>query len=328
MINRRISIAPMMDWTDKHERYFLRLIAPSVLLYSEMITTAAIIHGDQAKLLDFNDTEHPLALQLGGNDPKDLAQCAKVGQSFGYDEINLNVGCPSDRVQNGRIGACLMKEPDVVANCVKAMIDAVKVPVTVKSRIGVDDHDSYDQLCHFIESVSAAGCQTFIIHARKAWLKGLSPKQNREVPPLRYEVVYQIKKRYPHLTIILNGGIDTLEKVSLAIAQVDGVMIGREAYYNPYFLSQLQYQFYAETNPLSRIEVLENFLPYMQQQLLQKTKLSAMARHILGLFLGQTNAKKWRRYLSENMHGTQAGIDLMKDSIKILQGSANNDAAL
>ncbi len=318
MLNRRISIAPMMDCTDRHERFFLRLIAPSVLLYTEMVTTGAIIHGDSSRFLSFDQQEHPIALQLGGSDPKQLARCAKQGEEYGYDEINLNVGCPSDRVRLGRFGACLMKEPNLVADCVAAMRSVVDIPVTVKSRIGVDTNDSYDELCHFISVVESAGCNIFIIHARKAWLNGLSPKQNREIPPLRYDIVAQIKRDFPHLTIILNGGLKTIDEIQEQLSYVDGVMIGREAYSNPYFLAALQQQFYNTPKMYSRHEVIENFIPYLQAQLSNNIKLSSMTRHILGLFQGEKGARKWRRYLSENACLDQAGVDVVWRALSFL----------
>jgi tRNA-dihydrouridine synthase A len=301
VLDRRVAIAPMMDWTDRHDRYFLRLIAPHVLLYTEMITTGALIHGDKQRFLAFDPQENPLALQLGGCEPAALAQCARMGENYGYDEINLNVGCPSDRVKSGRFGACLMLTPALVADCVAAMIATVKIPVTVKCRIGVDDEDSYESLVNFINLVHAAGCNVFIIHARKAWLNGLSPKQNREVPPLRYDVVRQIKKDFPQLNIIVNGGISNCEQIAEHLQTVDGVMIGREAYTNPYFLADIEKNIFLNTNGVStRDEVLTKLIPYLEQQLRNKVKLSSMTRHILGLYQGEAGARRWRRHLSEN----------------------------
>jgi tRNA-dihydrouridine synthase A len=318
MINRLISIAPMMDWTDRHDRYFLRLISKNVLLYTEMITTAALMHGDVKKLLQFDTTEHPLALQLGGSDPDELKKCAKLGEEWGYDEINLNVGCPSDRVQSGKFGACLMKEPDRVADCVNAMKQAVKIPVTVKCRIGVDDQDSYEALSQFIQKNHQAGCDIFIIHARKAWLSGLSPKENREIPPLQYNVVHQIKKDFPVLTIIINGGIKTISNIDEQLSHVDGVMIGREAYTNPYFLAEIEKKYFSQTEISSRHEVIEKLIPYVEKELSLKTKLSSITRHILGLYLGQPGARSWRRHLSENVHREGVGAEVLKSGTDLL----------
>jgi len=301
--DRRISVAPMMGWTDRHDRYFLRLIAPNILLYTVMLTTGALLHGDRRGFLRFDPAEHPVALQLGGSDPADLAKAAKYGEAEGYDEINLNCGCPSDRVQRGAFGACLMAKPRLVADCVAAMRDAVSVPVTVKTRIGIDDHDSYGFLCDFIGTISGkGGCDTFIVHARKAWLKGLNPKQNRTVPPLRRDIVRRIKQDFPQLTIITNGGLASEEEVTEELRHTDGVMIGREAYQNPYFLSSL------ERNVLgtpahrlrSRRQVIEDLIPYMEREMRSGTALKDIARHILGLFQGLPGARNWRRHLSEN----------------------------
>ncbi|MCG7955367.1 MAG: tRNA dihydrouridine(20/20a) synthase DusA [Candidatus Thiodiazotropha endolucinida] len=298
----------MLDWTDRYCRYFLRLISSHVLLYTEMVTTGAILHGNRARFLDFDPSEHPVALQLGGSEPEALAQCAKLGEQWGYDEINLNVGCPSDRVQSGRFGACLMLTPELVADCVKAMRGRVTIDVTVKHRIGVDDQDSYQALCDFVGKVSEAGCETFIVHARKAWLQGLSPKENREIPPLHYETVHQLKRDYPDLQIIINGGITTLEQVEENLKQVDGVMIGREAYNNPWILSQADSLIYAsEGSPASRHQIIESMIPYIDQELSAGTPINRITRHILGLFQGLPGAKKWRRMLSEEAH--KAGAD-------------------
>ena len=298
----------MLDWTDRYCRYFLRLISSHVLLYTEMVTTGAILHGNRARFLDFDPSEHPVALQLGGSEPEALGQCAKLGEAWGYDEINLNVGCPSDRVQSGRFGACLMLTPELVADCVKAMHDQVAVDVTVKHRIGVDDQDSYQALCDFVGKVSEAGCETFIVHARKAWLQGLSPKENRELPPLHYETVHQLKQDFPALQIIINGGITTLEQVEENLKQVDGVMIGREAYNNPWILSQADSLIYgSEGSPASRHQIIESMIPYIDQELSAGTPINRITRHILGLFQGLPGAKKWRRMLSEEAH--KAGAD-------------------
>jgi tRNA-dihydrouridine synthase A len=319
--NRRVSIAPMMDWTDRHDRYFLRLLAPDVLLYTEMVTTGALIFGDKERFLKFDELEHPVALQLGGNDPAALAQCTRMGVDYGYDEINLNVGCPSDRVKSGRFGACLMLQPELVAECVHAMQGvAGNVPVTVKCRIGVDEQDSYAELTHFIESVASAGCEVFILHARKAWLNGLSPKQNREIPPLRYDVVRQIKQDFPHLDIVINGGIKTLAEAEEHLQFVDGVMIGREAYSNPFFLTELQKKLFGRSyaDLETRHAVIEKFLPYIQIQLDNNIKLSSITRHILGLFQGEKGGRLWRRFLSENAFKPGAGVEVLRESLQLV----------
>jgi tRNA-dihydrouridine synthase A len=297
----RFSVAPMLDWSDRHCRYFHRLLSQNTLLYSEMVTTGAILHGNLEQHLAFNSAEHPVVLQLGGSDPAELAQCAKIAVDYGYDEINLNVGCPSDRVQNGRFGACLMAEPTRVAACVAAMRAAVQIPVTVKSRIGIDERDSYTELVDFISTVAEAGCEVFIVHARKAWLSGLSPKQNRDIPPLRYDMVYQLKQDFPQLQIIINGGITTLAESHQHLQVVDGVMLGREVYHNPYLLATVDAEiFNAVPTIKSRQEVVLAILPYVEQQLQQGVRLHTITRHMLGLFHGQTGARAWRRHLSEN----------------------------
>lgn len=317
MIDRKLSVAPMLDWTDRYCRYFLRLISHHVLLYSEMVTTGAIIHGDRPRHLDFFEQEHPVALQLGGSDPAELAQCALLGESWGYDEINLNIGCPSDRVQSGRFGACLMMTPQLVADGVKAMRDAVAIDVTVKHRIGVDEHDSYQALCDFVGTVSAAGCNSFIVHARKAWLKGLSPKENREIPPLSYATVYQLKRDFPHLEIIINGGILTLDQAATHLQQVDGVMIGREAYHNPWILAEADRRLYGDDHPIaSRHQLVEQLLPFVEAQFAAGIPVSKVTRHILGLFNGQPGARAWRRHISENAHRKGAGPEVIIDALR------------
>lgn len=319
MLNRLISVAPMMDYTDRHERYFLRLIAPHVLLYTEMVTTAALLHGDAKKLLAYDVAEHPVALQLGGCEPNDLAHCARLGESLGYDEINLNVGCPSPRVKAGRFGACLMLEPHLVAECVAAMSTVVNIPVTVKCRIGVDQMDSYAELHRFVEQVSQAGCEVFIIHARKAWLNGLNPKQNRTIPPLQYEIVMQIKKDFPQLKIILNGGIKTAEAVAEHLTTLDGVMIGREAYANPWLLSELEKNFFATKRLRSRAEVMQEYLIYIEKKIKNGVKLTAITRHLHGLFQGQIGARAWRRHLSEHAHQKNANIEVITGAMQYVQ---------
>ncbi len=312
----RFCVAPMMDWTDRHCRYFHRFISQHAMLYTEMVTTGALIHGDHDRFLQFNREENPLAFQLGGSNPRELAICAKMVEDFGYDEVNLNVGCPSDRVQNGRFGACLMLEPELVADCVAAMCAAVSIPVTVKSRIGVDDRDSYEELAFFVEKVANAGCKTFIIHARKALLSGLSPKQNREIPPLNYDVVYQLKTDFPQLAIILNGGIINLDQTESLLQHIDGVMVGREAYHNPYLLAEVDARIYnAALPPKSRHEIMELLVPYIEGQLAQGIRLNSVTRHILGLFHGEPGARAWRRHLSENATSPNAGIKVVRDAL-------------
>lgn len=299
-INRRISIAPMMDWTDPHCRYFLRLITKHTLLYTEMVTSAALIRGHAEYLLQYDPFEHPIALQLGGSDPQELAAAAQLGEQFGYDEINLNVGCPSERVRSGSFGACLMLEPKLVRDCVAAMQQAVNIPVTVKCRTGVNKIMSYSFLKNFVQTVQEAGCNSFIIHARNAWLNGISPKENREIPPLRYDYVYRLKDELPELEIILNGGIKTHAQVAQHLDYVDGVMIGREAYHNPYWLAVIDHLFYGDSHPIAtRQEIINAYLPYVQQQLQSGERLNTITRHILGLFHGQVGARHWRRYLSD-----------------------------
>lgn len=309
-------MAPMLDWTDRHCRYFLRLISRQVLLYTEMVTTGAILHGDRSRLLDFDPSEHPLAIQLGGSEPPALAECARIAEDWGYDEINLNVGCPSDRVQRGRFGACLMAEPELVAECVAAMGQAVSLPVTVKTRIGVDDRDSWDELAYFIRTVADAGCQTFIIHARKAWLSGLSPKENREVPPLRYDVAARVKAEFPDLEILLNGGIQTLDEAESHLRIFDGVMIGRAAYHNPYLLAEADARLFGAREPsLTRQEIIAAMLPYIQQGLERGHRLHAYTRHLLGLFHGQPGGRIWRRRLGEAATRPGAGVEALLQAL-------------
>ena len=314
----------MMDWTDRHCRYFLRLIAPRTLLYTEMIPTGAILLGQPERFLRFDRAEHPLALQLGGADPDELARCAEAGAARGYDEINLNVGCPSDRVQNARFGACLMAEPELVAACVRAMRAAAPVPVTVKTRVGIDRQESYDFLRRFVEAIADAGCRTVILHARNAWLSGLSPKENREIPPLRYELVHRVKADFPELEIIANGGIRTLEQARAQLARVDGVMIGREAYQNPYVLAEWERALLDGGAPApSRFEVVERLLPYVERELAEGTPLRAITRHVLGLFNGLPGARAWRRRLSEAAHRPGAGAQLLLDAMSAVRAAAS-----
>jgi tRNA-dihydrouridine synthase A len=321
-MKNRVSIAPMMDWTDRHCRYFMRLLSPSVLLYTEMVTAQALKFGDAASLLRFDEREHPVALQLGGSDPSMMAEAAELGSGEGYDEININVGCPSDRVQSGQFGACLMAVPDVVADCVRAMKASVDVPVTIKTRIGIDNHDDYDFLRRFVDHSVDAGCDTFVVHARKAILEGLSPKENRTVPPLNYERVYRLKQDYPVLTIVLNGGVTTVDEVRSHLDHVDGVMIGRQAYHQPWFLTDLERTFGNGDAPRSRREVVELMLPYIERQLAEGAYLKHISRHMLGLFAGCPGARAWRRHLSENAHKRDAGVDVIEYALERLPEAA------
>lgn len=306
----------MMDWTDRHCRVFHRTLTRRTLLYTEMVTTGAILHGDRARHLDFDAAEHPLALQLGGNDASALAECARLAQDWGYDEVNLNCGCPSDRVSSGSFGACLMGTPDVVARAVEAMRGATSLPVTVKHRIGIDDLDSYDHLSQFVRTVEAAGCRTFIVHARKAWLSGLSPKENREIPPLRYDVVQRLKADFPHLTIVLNGGVRSLAEAKEALAWADGVMIGRAAYQEPYLLAAADRDMFGEgALPPTRREAVEAYLPYVAARLEEGQPLNRMMKHTLGLFAGQPGARHWKRTLSEQGHRPGAGLDVVRAAL-------------
>ncbi|MCK4676257.1 MAG: tRNA dihydrouridine(20/20a) synthase DusA [Gammaproteobacteria bacterium] len=319
MISRLVSVAPMMGWTDRHARYFLRLITKHTLLYTEMVNTGALLHNrqkvaEQKRFLAFHPAEHPLALQLGGSDPLALAQCALMAEEAGFDEVNLNVGCPSDRVKSGHFGACLMAHPELVADCVSAMKAKVSVPVTVKCRIGIDDMEGYQPLEHFINIVAEGGCDTFIVHARKAWLKGLSPKQNREIPPLKYDYVHRLKTEKPELNIVINGGIKTIETAQQQLKHVDGVMIGREAYYNPYILACVDQSIYHDANAAlkNRKEIVDQMCDYIDHEIAKGTGLHSITRHILGLYHGCPGAKTWRRYLSENAHSPDADSSVVK----------------
>ena len=303
----RISVAPMMDWTTRDYRFFARLFNPNVVLYTEMVTTGAIIYGGANRHLDFNKEEHPIVLQLGGSNPQELATCTKMAEDWGYNEVNLNVGCPSDRVQNNKIGACLMAEPDLVAECIHSMQKAVSIPVTVKHRIGIDDMQSYEEMLHFVDTVAATGCTHFIVHARIAILQGLSPKENREIPPLRYEDVYRLKQERPHLTIEINGGIKTFEETQQHLQHVDGVMIGREAYHNPYLLAELGQLWNLEAP--NRFDIMQQMMPYIHQRVAEGAPLSIITRHILGLFQNLPGARKWRQALSGGNAKTIADIE-------------------
>jgi len=312
-MKRTFCVAPMLDWTDRHERRFLRLISRHALLYTEMVTTGAILHGDRDRHLAFDAAEHPVALQLGGSDPRAMAACARIAEDYGYDEVNINVGCPSDRVRNGAFGACLMATPVVVADCVDAMRAATRLPVTVKHRIGIDEQDDYEHLEQFVTTVAAAGCQTFIVHARKAWLEGLSPRQNREVPPLNHERVYLLKREHPDLEIVINGGIRSLDECDQHLRHVDGVMLGREVYHNPFLLAEVDSRYYGDDHPVpDRHQIVADLLPYIEEQLRKDIYLSHITRHILGLFRGQPGARRWRRVLSERAPRPGAGVEVVE----------------
>ena len=311
----RISVAPMMDWTTKDYRFFARLFNPNVVLYTEMVTTGAIIYGGANRHLDFNQQEHPIVLQLGGSNPQELATCTKMAEDWGYNEVNLNVGCPSDRVQNNKIGACLMAEPNLVAECIHSMQKAVSIPVTVKHRIGIDDMQSYEEMLHFVDTVAATGCTHFIVHARIAILQGLSPKENREVPPLRYEDVYRLKQERPQLTIEINGGIKTFEETQQHLHHVDGVMIGREAYHNPYLLAEMGQLWNLEAP--NRFDIMQQMLPYIHQRVAEGAPLSIITRHILGLFQNLPGARKWRQALSGGNAKTITDIEHAIQNIQV-----------
>lgn len=330
-VNRKFSVAPMMDWTDRHCRYFHRLLNPNVLLYTEMVTTGALIHGDTERFLRYNQEEHPVAVQLGGSDPAALAECAELAQKHGYDEVNINCGCPSDRVQNGAFGACLMRSPDLVAQSVKAMKSVCDIPITVKCRIGVDDQDEYADLQRFTEAVTEAGVDSLCVHARKAWLKGLSPKENRDVPPLNYERVYQLKKDFSELEITINGGIDQVDAANEHLKHVDGVMMGRAAYHNPWLLIEVdRHIFNAEPQFIDPTSALEAMYPYIQKQLDLGERLSSITRHLLGIYQGRAGTKKFKRYISENAYKADAGLDVVKIAVEQMQTeqrfSVENDA--
>lgn len=316
-IDRRVSVAPMMGWTDRHDRYFLRLISPSALLYTVMITTGALVYGKKFDVLEYNPEENPLALQLGGSDPKELAESARIAMRYHYDEINLNCGCPSDRVQKGMFGACLMARPDLVATCVDAMKQAApEVPVTVKNRIGIDDTEGYDFLADFVGTVAEKGCDTFIVHARKAFLQGLSPAENRNVPPLKWDIVHRLKREMPQLNIIINGGIQTIDQVKENLEKVDGVMIGREAYTNPYFMAEIESEVFQNKNVPSRHAIIESLIPYVDKSAAAGVPLKDITRHILGLYQGLPGARRWRQILSEEAYKPAANSNVIREALK------------
>ncbi len=321
-LSHRFCIAPMLDWSDRHCRFFWRLLSRNALLYTEMVTTGALLNGATERFLDYDPSEHPVALQLGGSDPQALAACAKLAERWAYDEVNLNCGCPSDRVQNGFFGACLMARPELVADCVKAMQDACSIPVTVKHRIGIDDMDDYDAMRRFVDAIAATGCDTVIVHARKAWLQGLSPKENREIPPLRYESVYRLKQELPQLTVVINGGIQTLEQSREHLQHSDGVMLGREAYHNPYMLAAVDREFFGRTGPIkTRTQIVEELLPYIERHLAHGGTLHHVTRHILGLYQGRPGGRKFRRYLSEHAARRGATINVLLDAVALVERS-------
>ena len=319
--NRRLSIAPMLDCTDRHERYFLRLLSKHILLYSEMVTTNALLHTDPDQFLRHQEFEYPAVLQLGGSNPADLAKCSKMVEESGFQEVNLNCGCPSDRVQNGNFGACLMKDKNLVADCFKAMQDAVSIPVSIKCRIGVDELDSWEFFRDFIGTIADAGCRVFIVHARKAWLKGLSPKENREVPPLNYDTVHRLKAEMPQLNISINGGIKTLDQVQEQLKDLDGVMVGREAYENPWFLRDADERIFNDasaTKPESRKALLEAYLPYVEMEAARGTPATILVRHIYGLFNGKPGARKYRQYLGENAPKTNNPAEMIRRAMDLV----------
>ncbi|MDZ4869573.1 MAG: tRNA dihydrouridine(20/20a) synthase DusA [Alphaproteobacteria bacterium] len=327
-LEHRFSVAPMMDWTDRHCRFFHRVLTRRARLYTEMVTTGAIIHGPRARLLAFAPAEHPVALQLGGSEPADLAACARIAEDLGYDEINLNIGCPSERVQKGAFGACLMREPDLVAACVAEIRAAVRIPVTAKCRIGVDDQEPRDALFGFVGKIARAGCETFVVHARKAWLKGLSPKDNRDIPPLDYDLVYALKRERPDLTIIINGGVTTLEQTKMHLEHVDGVMMGRAAYQTPWVLANADRALFGEDPPVrTRREAVMAFMPYIARELREGTPLNAMTKHLLGLFNGLPGARAFRRHLSENAVKPGADLAVVETALSFIRDDAEERAA-
>ncbi len=325
--SRRVSVAPMMGWTDRHDRYFMRQITPNSLLYTVMITTGALTYGQKFEVLDFDPAEHPVALQLGGSDPKELATCMGFARKWGYDEVNLNCGCPSERVQKGQFGACLMAAPALVADCIDAMKQAdPEMPVTIKTRIGIDDQDSYQFLLDFVGPAAEKGCATFIIHARKAILGGLSPAENRTIPPLNYETAYRLKRDFPQLEIILNGGLKTIPAIQEALQHVDGVMIGREAYSNPWFMRAIESEIFGTTETLTREDIVARMMPYIAGQLARGTPLKDITRHILGLYQGCYGARGWRRLLSTEAYKPGAGLEVVEAALALITQSRRQAA--
>jgi tRNA-dihydrouridine synthase A len=323
-ISRKISVAPMMDCTDRHDRYFLRLMSKNVMLYSEMVATKSAIHGDRSKILSYSPEEKPLALQVGGSDKKELAEVAKIAENMGYDEININLGCPSKKVQKNMFGACLMKEPDLVSDCINEMVNSCKIPVTAKTRIGVDDIEDFEYLNNFIGKIRKAGCKTFILHARKAILKGLSPKQNLNIPKLNYQMVYEIKKHNPDLEIIINGGISKIDEIKNHLNICDGVMIGRSIYQNPYSLVEIEKEIFGNSDNPSREDVTKKLLEYVEKEVKLGTKVNHIMRHTVGLYHGQIGSKEWKRYLSDNMMARDSDFQKTKHIMTIAQ---NNEKA-
>ena len=321
--DRTFSVAPMMDYTDRHCRYLFRIISKYTLLYTEMITSAAVLHGDHKKLLEFSEEEHPVALQLGGSDPQELATSVKLAEQAGYDEINLNLGCPSNRVQSGRFGACLMAEPETVTSCLIAMQANTSLPVTVKTRLGIDQRDSYEELCEFIQAIISTGCRTVILHARKALLNGLSPKENREIPELRHDMVYRVKKDFPDTEIIINGGFESLDDIKAQLDHVDGVMVGRAAYHNPCMLTRIDHEIFNKNTRIKNAsEILHEYMEYVEKELRSGIPLRQMTKHVLGLFNGQPGARRFRRYLSENTCRQDAGIRILQQAAEyVIPGS-------
>jgi len=320
----QFQIAPMIDWTDRHDRYFLRQITRHALLYTEMITTGAIIHGDKQRHLAFNNAEHPVTVQLGGSNPADLALCAKICEDYGYDEVNLNVGCPSDRVQSGAFGACLMAEPKIVAECIDKMKSSCDIPVTIKCRIGIDEQDEYEDLQRFVKINQSAGCETFIVHARKAWLQGLSPKENRDIPPLNYDRVYQLKDEFPELNVIINGGIKTLDECETHLSRVDGIMMGREAYQNPFILALVDQRFYQDDHEIpTRYDIIKTMIQYIDDLVSSGGDLKWVTRHILGIFQGMPGARAWRRHLSQHAYKKGATSSVVLDALEFIDIHSN-----
>ena len=319
--NRTISMAPMMDCTDRHDRFFLRLISKNIFLYSEMIATGAILNGDRKKILEYSEFEKPVALQLGGSNSKELSECCKIVEDFGYDEINLNLGCPSKKVQKNKFGACLIKEPDLVADCLSAMVHSTKLPITVKTRIGFDDVEDFGYLNSFVEKIKKTGVKTVILHARKAILKGLSPKENLRIPKLNYQMVYDIKKANPEIEIIINGAITNIKEIKSHLKKVDGVMIGRAIYQSPYFLSDIEKEIFNNNNILSREQIVEKLVEYIDKEVKQGTRVNQIMRHTVGLYHGQRGAGKWKRYLSDNMMARDSDFQKVKHILEVVQNN-------